>query len=76
MGFNVFLQILRALECLATEITLVWLQRNVDSNVRGDMVTFYGGSPTATPLASQVEVVCALSANMAFANVFLRQKRG
>lgn len=76
MGFDVLLQILRALECLSTEVALVWLQRNVDSNVRGDMVTFHGGSPTATPLASQVEVVCALSANMTFANVFLWKKRG
>lgn len=76
MGFDVLLQILGTLECLSTEITLVWLQRNVDSNVRGDMVTFHGGSPTATPLASQVEVVCTFSANMALANVFLRGERG
>lgn len=38
---NMLLQILRTLECFATEITLVRLQWDVDSNVRSDMITFH-----------------------------------
>lgn len=77
MGFDVFLQILRPLECFATEVTLVRLQRNVNSNMRGDVVALYGCGTAIGPSTSQVEVVCALAANVALTNMLLlpiRQK--
>lgn len=36
------------------------------------MVTLYSRSTAVTPLASQVQVVGALAANMAFANVVVK----
>ena len=71
---DMLLQILRTLEGLATEVTLVWLQGNVYADVRGDVVTLDGGGTARVPLACQVEVVCALSANMTLADVVLRSR--
>lgn len=71
MSLDVFLQILRTLECLATEIALVRLQGHMDSDVRGDVVTLDGGSTAVAPLASEVQVVCALTSNMALTDVIL-----
>jgi len=65
------LEILRALERLAAELALVWLQGDMDADVRGDVVALDGGSATATPLTLKVEVVCALTADMTFTDVVL-----
>lgn len=65
------LQVLRALERLAAELTLVRLERDVDADVRGDVVTLHGGCPAGVPLTGQVEVVGALAADMALADVLL-----
>lgn len=69
-----FFQILRSLECLATEFALVRFQGNVDSNMGGDVVTFDGGGPTLTPGAGQIEIVGRLAADMAFADVLLEKR--
>lgn len=71
MGLDMLLQILRPLEGLATEVTLVWLQGNMHANVGGDVVALDGGGVAVAPLASQVQVVGALTADMALADVFL-----
>jgi hypothetical protein len=71
MGLDVLLQILRALECLATEVALVWLQGDMDANVGGDVVALDGGGVAVAPLASQVQVVGAFATDMALADVFL-----
>jgi hypothetical protein len=71
MGLDMFLQILGALERLATKVTLVRLEGHVYPNVRGDVVPLDGRSITGTPLAGEVEVVSALAANVAFADVLL-----
>ena len=71
MSLDMLLQVLRAFEGLAAKVTLVWLERHMDTDMRGDMVSLDGGRTTATPLAGQVEVVGALAANMAFTDVFL-----
>lgn len=71
MCLDVLLQILGTLESLATEVALVRLQGDVDTNVRRDVVTLYSRSTAVTPLAGQVQVVGALATNMAFANVVL-----
>lgn len=67
-----FLQILRALEGFSAEVAFVWFERNMDTDMAGDVVALDGGSTTATPLASQTEVVCAFAADMAFADVVLQ----
>jgi len=69
VGLDVLLEILRALESLATEVTLVWLQRHVDADVRGDVISLDSRRAAATPLAGEIEIVCALAANMSLADV-------
>ena len=71
MSLDVLLQILRAFESLPAEVAFMRLQRNVDADVRCDVVTLHSRSTAISPLASQVQVVSALAANMAFANVVL-----
>lgn len=71
MGLDVFLQILWSLECLSTEITLVRLQGNVNTNVRGDVITLNSGGTTGRPSTSQVEVVGALAAYMTLTDMVL-----
>lgn len=71
MGLDMLLQVLGTLEGLSTEVTLVRLQGNVDSDMRRDVVALDRRGTAAAPLAGQVEVVGALTANMSFTNVFL-----
>lgn len=71
MGLDVLLQILGALEGFPAEITLVWFKRYMHADMRGDVVALDSGSATATPLAGQVEVVCALAADVTLAHMFL-----
>lgn len=71
MGLDMFLEILWALEGLATELALVRLEWNMNSNVGGDMITFDGGGVALAPLAGQVEVVSRLASDMALADMFL-----
>jgi hypothetical protein len=71
MGLDVLLQVLRALEGLATEVALVRLQGDMDTNMGGDVVALDGGGVAVAPLASQVQVVGALATDMALADVFL-----
>lgn len=71
MSLDVLLKILGALEGLATEVALVRLQRHVNTNVRGDVVTLHSRCSAVTPLAGQVEVVGALATNMALTDVVL-----
>ena len=66
-----FLQVLRTLERLSAEVAFVWLEWDVDTNVRGNVIAFHGGRAAGTPLTGEVEVVCALAADMAFADVVL-----
>lgn len=74
MGLDMLLQVLRPLEGLATEVTLVRLERHMDANVRGDVVAFDGGGTAGTPLTSQVQVVGALAADMTLTDVFLNRR--
>jgi hypothetical protein len=71
VGLDVLFQILGALESLAAEVALVRLQGDMDTDVRGDVVTLDRGGAAVAPLAGQVEVVCALATDMAFADVVL-----
>jgi len=67
-----FLQILRALERLTAEVAFVRLEWDVDADVGGDVVAFDGGGSAGSPLAGEIEVVGALTPNMALADVVLR----
>lgn len=71
MSLDVLFQILRAFESLSAEIAFVRLQRNVNTDVRCDVVTLYSRSTAISPLASQIQVVGALAPNMALTNVVL-----
>ena len=71
MGLDVLLEILGPLKGLAAEIALVRLEGHMDADVGSDMVTLHGGGAALVPLARQVEVVGALAADMAFADVVL-----
>lgn len=71
VGLNVLLEILRTLEGLSAEVALVWLQGDVDTNVRGDVVALHRCGAARVPLASQVEVVGALPSNVPLTDVVL-----
>lgn len=66
-----FLQVLRTLEGLATEVTFVRLQRDMDTDVRGDMVTLDGGGAAGIPPTGQIQVVCALSSDVLLTDMVL-----
>jgi hypothetical protein len=68
------LQILWALERLAAEVALVRLEGDVNADGRGDVVALDGGRSARAPLACQVEVVGALTPDMAFADVVLAEE--
>lgn len=71
VGLDMLLQILGTLERLSTKVALMRLERNVNADVRGDVITLHGGGATRVPLAGQVEVVCALPADVLLAQVIL-----
>lgn len=71
MGLDVFLEILRAFESFAAKIASVWFQRNVNANVRSNVVAFYYSNVAVGPTTLQVEVVGAFAPNMHFTNMIL-----
>ena len=75
MSLDVLLEILRTLEGFAAEITLVRLQWDVNAYMRSDMIALHRRRTAVSPLACQVEVVGALTANMTLANMVLRNSQ-
>lgn len=71
MSLDMLLQILRSFERFTTELAFVRLQGDMDSDMRGYVIAFDGRCPACTPLASEVEVICALATNMTLADVIL-----
>jgi len=67
------LQVLGTLEGFSTEVALMRLQGNVDSDVRGDVVALDCGSTTVAPLTRKVEVVGAFAADMALTHVVIEE---
>lgn len=65
------LQVLRTLETLAAEVALVGFERHVDSDMGSNVVTFHSGRAAEIPAAGQVQVICALTADMTLADVLL-----
>lgn len=71
MCLDVLLEVLWALEGLTAEVAFVRLQRDVDADVRGDVVALHGGGAAGAPLAGEVEVVGAFATDMALADMVL-----
>lgn len=71
MSLDVLLEILGTLERLAAEVALVGLEGHMDANMRGDVIALHCRGSAVAPLASKVEVICALAANMALTHVVL-----
>jgi len=67
----VLLEILGSFESLAAEVTLMRLQRHVNTNVRGDMITLDCSGTAVPPLAGEVQVVGTLATDMALADVIV-----
>lgn len=74
VSLHVLLQILGSLESLAAEVALMRLQWDMDADVRSDVISLDSGGTAVAPLAGQVQVVGALTTNMALANVILFNK--
>jgi hypothetical protein len=70
---DMLFQILRTLECFTTEAALVWLQGNMNTDVRGDMVALDCSSPACVPSTRKVQVVSTLAAHVTFTDVILQR---
>jgi hypothetical protein len=71
MSLHMLLKVLRALERFAAEIAFVRFERNMNSDVRRNVVALDRGGAAGVPLAGQVQVIGALPPNMTFANMIL-----
>ena len=71
VGLNMLFQVLRTFEGFATEFAAMRLQRNMDPNMRGDVITFDHMDPTGTPHALEVEVVGTFATDMCLADMIL-----
>lgn len=71
MRLDVFLQILRSLEGLAAKVALVGLERNMDADVRSDVITLDSSDATRAPVTCEVEVVGALATDVTLTDVLL-----
>jgi hypothetical protein len=65
------LQVLGALEALATEVALMRLKRDMDTDVRRDVVALHGCRAAVVPATRQVQVVGALATNMALTDMVI-----
>jgi hypothetical protein len=65
------LQVLGALERLLTKVALVWLEGNMNTNVRGDVIALDSGGVALIPSTGEVEIVGALAANMTLTHMVL-----
>ena len=68
------LQILRTLEAFATKVALVWFKRYMNTNVRGNMIALYRSRSTRAPATGKVQVIGALSSDMALTNMLLQSQ--
>lgn len=71
MRLDMLLKILGTLERLSAKVALVRLERDMDADVRRDVVALDGRGAAGIPLAGQVQVVGALATNVLLADVLL-----
>ena len=74
MRLHMFLQVLRTLESFLTEVALVGLQRNMDADMRRDVVAFDGRGSACAPLAGQAQVISRFPTDMPFADMVLERQ--
>jgi hypothetical protein len=67
-----FLKILRTLEALATHVASVGFERNVDTNMAGNVVPFDCFGIAVSPGTCQTEVVGGFAADMGLAQMILQ----
>jgi len=68
---DMLLQVLRTFEGLLANTAFVWLEGDVDSNMRGDMVALDCSCVALVPATSKVQIVCALPSNMLLTDMVL-----
>ena len=68
------LEVLWPLEGFAAEVAFVRLEWHVNPDMRCYVVSLHGGRAAGTPLAGEVEVVCAFAPDMALADVVLQTR--
>ena len=73
VGLDMLLQVLRTFESLPAEFASVRLKRDVDTDVRGDVVALDDSNVAVGPTACQVEIVGALATDMSLADMFLQR---
>ena len=56
-NLNVFLQILRAFEALAAHVASMGFERDMDSNMTGDMISFDSLGVAISPGTGQTQVI-------------------
>ena len=76
VGLDMLLQVLGPLERLAAEFASMGLKRDMDTDVRGDVIALDNGNVAVGPTAGQVEVVGTLATDMPLADMFLRKAYG
>jgi hypothetical protein len=70
----VLFQILRTLKALLALFASVWLERNVNSDMASDVISFGGLGGASSPGAGQTQIICRLAADVLFAQVLLQAK--
>jgi hypothetical protein len=64
MGLDVLLQILRALEALATHVATVGFEGHMDPDMTGDVISLDSLGVARSPRTSQAEIVSRLPSDM------------
>jgi len=63
---------LGTLEALATQVASMWFERNMNSNVTGDMISLDSLGITVCPGTGQTEVVGRFASDMFLAQVIIK----
>lgn len=74
VSLDMLFQVLGTFEGLAAKVAAMRLQRHMNTNVRGDVVTFNDRDVAVGPSAFQVEVVGAFATDVNLAHVILSSK--
>jgi len=64
MCLFVLFEILRPLERLLANLTVMWFQRYMNSKMASDMVSFNSNDVTGIPVTAQAQVISRLSTDM------------
>lgn len=73
MDLLVLLEVLGAFKTLIADLTRMRLERDMDTEVRGDMVAFGTGRIAVLPKASEREVISRLASDMVVTEVVIQR---